>query len=208
MHQRKSLHKIITKKYPDSYALVLQETEQRYLKIAEQVKFASTSKNPLDKRMDVTAYLLAFIQTLEQHGHSFDEIKTVCLEVAYEHVRPKNKLQHWLKRLPVKLGNKWLTNILLQKLNKKVRKRGHPDGFVAEILTNKEETYGLGYGVDILECGICKLFQKHNAQTYTPILCEIDHITSSLAGLTLIRTGTIALGAAKCDFRFQKQTES
>jgi hypothetical protein len=32
----------------------------------------------------------------------------------------------------------------------------------------------------------------------------VDEITSSLAGLKLIRTGTIALGAKKCDFRYQK----
>lgn len=58
---------------------------------------------------------------------------------------------------------------------------------------------------DILECGICKLFKKHNYEKYSSILCEVDEITSRLAGLKLIRTGTIALGAKKCDFRFKKE---
>jgi hypothetical protein len=39
-------------------------------------------------------------------------------------------------------------------------------GFIATIITDKKETLGLGYGVDILECGICKLFNKHNYQKY------------------------------------------
>ena len=46
--------------------------------------------------------------------------------------------------------------------------------------------------------------KKHNYQKYASILCEVDEITSSLAGLKLIRTGTITNGAKKCDFRFQK----
>lgn len=51
---------------------------------------------------------------------------------------------------------------------------------------------------------ICKLFQKHGAGRYAAILCEVDKLTSSLAGLELIRSGTIANGAAKCDFKFRK----
>ena len=72
------------------------------------------------------------------------------------------------------------------------------------MITDKKDTYDLGYGIDILECGICKLFQKHDAAKYASILCEVDKVTSGLAGLELIRTGTIALGATKCDFRFRK----
>ena len=36
------------------------------------------------------------------------------------------------------------------------------------------------------------------------LLDEVDFVTTNLAGLQLVRTGTIATGAAKCDFRFQK----
>jgi hypothetical protein len=30
----------------------------------------------------------------------------------------------------------------------------------------------------------------------------VDYITSEIAGLTLLRTNTIANGGARCDFRF------
>ena len=82
----------------------------------------------------------------------------------------------------------------------------NPDGFIANIITDKKETLGLGYGVDILECGICKLFKKHNYQKYSSILCEVDTITSGFAGLRLVRGGTIALGAKKCDFRWERKS--
>ena len=76
--------------------------------------------------------------------------------------------------------------------------------FARKLLQIKPETYNLGYGFDIYECGICKLFQKHNAGKYASILCEVDKVTSNLAGLELIRNSTIAYGAEKCDFRFKK----
>jgi hypothetical protein len=93
----------------------------------------------------------------------------------------------------------------LKKLNKKLRRKAHPNGFVTNIITDKKETYGFGYGIDIIECGICKLFEKHHYQKFSPILCEVDYITSGLAGLKLIRSGTIANGAKKCDFRFIRE---
>ncbi len=151
------------------------------------------------------AYFLATIQTLEEKQTDFQIIKTVCIEIALDYVRPKNRFQKSLKKLPPKLINTKLSSLVLKVMDKKLSKKGHEDGFLAKIITDKKETFGFGYGIDILECGICKLFNKHNAQQYTPILCEVDKITSSLAGLELIRKGTIANGADKCDFRFKKK---
>lgn len=42
-------------------------------------------------------------------------------------------------------------------------------------------------------------------EKFTPILCEVDFMTSNMAGLQLIRSGTIATGAKICDFRFKKE---
>ena len=102
-----------------------------------------------------------------------------------------------------KYPNTWLGQILIKAFHKRVSVNTNADGFIANILTDKKETFGLGYGIDIIECGICKLFKKHNYSKYASILCEVDEITSGLAGLQLIRTGTIANGAKKCDFRFK-----
>ena len=92
-----------------------------------------------------------------------------------------------MKRIPPKLTNTWIGRILLKSFRKKIGNKGHPDGFLAEIITDKNETYGLGYGINILECGICKLFKKYDYEKYASILCEVDEITSGMAGLKLIR---------------------
>lgn len=183
---------------------IIGEIENHYKIISLDTRFAATSGNPIDKRLDFCAYFLALIKTLDSRNESYETIRKICLEIVMDYVKPKNGIHRLLKRLPAKLVNTWLAYSVIKSLNEKVNKNCHPDGFIANIITDKAETYGLGYGIDILECGICKLFGKHNFQKYSSILCEVDEVTSGLAGLQLIRTGTIAQGANKCDFRFKK----
>ena len=196
--------KAIEKYFPDDPSETLHEVERRYQVIAQDTRFAATSPNPIDKRLDFCAYFLALIQVLENKNLSYEEIKKICLEITYAYVSPKNPFQRWLKKLPVKLIGLRVVKPLLKLFHEKINTRGNAEGFRAEIITDKEETYGLGYGINILECGICKLFHKHNAGKYSTILCEVDKLTSSLAGLELIRKSTIAYGAETCDFRFKK----
>ncbi len=202
---KKYFAKAVQKTYPNNSDLLIAETDKNFKNISKDTNFALSSANPIDKRLDFSAYFLAFIKTLDGQGETFETIREICLEIVIEYVRPKNKIQQFLKLLPATLTNTWLANIFLKGLAKKISQKAHQDGFVAKIITDKNETFGFGYGFDILECGICKLFKKHNYEKYSSILCEVDEITSSLAGLKLIRTGTIALGAKKCDFRFKKE---
>ncbi|CAM4318515.1 hypothetical protein EWU23_09345 [Cytophagaceae bacterium 50C-KIRBA] len=163
----------------------------------------ATSKNPIDKRLSFSAYFLAMIQILDKKGESYEQIRQVCLQVAYDFVQPKNSFQRLIKTWPSRFIQTWLGKLLIQNLKKVAEKPGHLDGFVARIITDKNFTHGLGYGIDILECGICKQFQKRNYARFSSILCEVDYMTTSLAGLEMIRQGTIAQGAELCDFRYK-----
>ena len=198
-----------TRAVKDNYSnrsdFLLTELSRNFRSISNDTTFALISPNPIDRRLDFSAYFLALIKTLDEQGESFDAIRQICLDVVLEYVRPKTEIQLFLKRLPAKLANTWLATVFLTAFNKKISRKAHPDGFRAELITDKRETFGLGYGIDIMECGICKLFKKHKYEKYASILCEVDEITAQLAGLKLVRTGTIALGAQKCDFRFRKE---
>ncbi len=202
---KKYFHRVIQRHFPQQTTRLMLEIEAAFRLLQPEVRFARTSKNPVDRRLEIAAYFLATIEVLHQAGESFENIRTVLLEIANDYVRPKNYFHRLFKRLPPKLIETRIGAVLIQQLAKRAKNQAHPDGFVVQILTDKKETLGFGYGIDILECGICKLFQRHSMQKFAPLLCEIDHITSSLAGLTLKRTGTIALGASKCDFRFEKK---
>jgi hypothetical protein len=196
--------KVIAHHYHDSTKLVA-DIDSSFISILPDIQFASTSPNPMDKRMGIAAYFLATIEVLDKRGESFEKIRSVLIEIAKEYVRPKNYFHKLLKRLPPKIVNTPIARIILKRLDEKLSQKAHHNGFVTNIITDKNETYGFGYGIDIIECGICKLFEKHRYQKFSSILCEVDYITSELAGLKLIRSGTIANGAKKCDFRFTKE---
>jgi hypothetical protein len=179
------------------------DIDARYETICPDVAFARASSNPMDRRLEFCAYFLATIQALEADGAAFADIKRLCVAIAESYVRPRNSLHRWLKRLPARLIGTPVMRIIVHILDHKTGKKGHPDGFLVRVITDPVQTFGLGYGFDILECGICTLFHKHGASSYVSILCEVDRLTSSTAGLELVRGGTIASGASKCDFRFK-----
>jgi len=200
--------KAVESHFPDRGQLLITETEERFKVLSKSTSFVVKSSNPIDRRLDFAAYFLAFIQTLENNAQSFELIRSICLEITSDYVSPKNGFQAWLKRLPPRMIGLGISRFLLEIFNKRTSKLGHPDGFRANVITEKAATFGLGYGIDILECGICKLFSKHNGSKYASILCEVDQVTSGLAGLELIRKSTIANGAEKCDFRFKRLNTS
>lgn len=201
---KKHFHSAIQRRYPAQAETLVSELEARYAFLKKEVAFAKKSANPVDRRLDFTACFLALVQVLEKQGEPFEEIREICLEITHEYVRPKNAVQAWFKRLPVKIIGSPLGSLLTNFMKKKTEKLGHPDGFRTKMVTDPAQTFGLGYGMDILECGICKQFQKHGMQRYATILCEVDKLTSALAGLEMVRSSTIANGAEKCDFRWRK----
>ncbi|HET6766457.1 MAG TPA: L-2-amino-thiazoline-4-carboxylic acid hydrolase [Chitinophagaceae bacterium] len=188
--------------HPDE---IITSVDAHYKIISVDTSFAASSGNPIDKRLDFCAYFLALIKTLDERGESYETTRKICLEIVTEYVKPRNQIQQFVKKLPARLVNTWLATFFLKEFARRVSRNANPDGFIANIITDKQETLGLGYGIDILECGICKLFKKHNYQRYSSILCEVDALTSDLAGLKLVRNGTIASGASKCDFRWERK---
>ena len=194
----------LQKHFPQKHNSLQSQIDLEFGSLQPDIRFGATSSNPMDRRMNIAGYFLATIKALDKAGVDYDSIRNIVLEIAHEYVQPRNRFHLFLKKLPPKFIGTRLGKTLIDYLKKRFYENTHPDGFKVKILTDKAETYGFGYGFDIVECGICKLFQKHDCQKFASVLCEVDYITSGMAGLTLIRTGTIANGAKKCDFRFQK----
>lgn len=63
------------------------------------------------------------------------------------------------------------------------------------------------WGVDYISCGICQLFREERAADFIPYLCFLDLPQYKARGIGLVRTQTLALGAEKCDFRFNLRGE-
>lgn len=145
--------------YPDVFAELMVKVKANYTVIAPDIAFSRRSDNPLDRRLDFCACFLALIKTLDQRGEPYEKIKRVSLEVVTDYVTPKNNFGRWLKRLPSKLIGTAFWNALIRMLAKKIEKNRHPQGFIAKVILANDQTYGLGYGVDIVECGVMQAVQ-------------------------------------------------
>ena len=70
-------------------------------------------------------------------------------------------------------------------------------------LTITERSDDHKWGYNITSCAICHQFGKYDAMDLVPYMCATDDLMSDKGHQGLERTGTIALGASRCDFRYE-----
>ncbi len=78
--------------------------------------------------------------------------------------------------------------------------RAHPGQFKLESVQTEDDAFQWGF--NMTSCAICYLYGQHDAMALVPYMCASDDVISDQRGQGLRRTGTIALGAHHCDFRF------
>ncbi|MEM9621030.1 MAG: L-2-amino-thiazoline-4-carboxylic acid hydrolase [Pseudomonadota bacterium] len=81
----------------------------------------------------------------------------------------------------------------------------HPGEFVLEVVNAEGESFDSGY--NIKSCAICYHFARYDAMALVPYMCASDDVISDKGQQGLRRTGTIALGAQQCDFRYTRGGE-
>jgi hypothetical protein len=79
------------------------------------------------------------------------------------------------------------------------QRSGRPGEFVFEVIPADEQG---AWGINILSCAICHQFSKHGAMDLVPYMCASDDVLSDSFDQGLRRTGTIGVGAHRCDFRY------
>ena len=194
---------LLRRRFGDRSIELIESVEKEFLLLRRDVDFTQQSKNPMDRRIVIAGLLLALMKTLRNEGCDFETIRTIALEIAENLVTPKSRFHFILKRLKTVVVLLPFIQRLLEKKIHAARNFVDPLGFSVGYVKGNDS--GLLFGIDIHQCGICILFTKHGFAEYTKILCEIDYITSSIAGLTLRRTSTIANGGSVCDFRFYRR---
>lgn len=79
------------------------------------------------------------------------------------------------------------------------QQESRPGEFVFEVVGSEGDT---NYAMNVRSCAICALFSQFDAMDLVPYMCALDDLFSDMNGSGLRRTGTIALGATHCDFRY------
>jgi hypothetical protein len=74
--------------------------------------------------------------------------------------------------------------------------------FVADFLPG--EGRGFSFGVDYHRCAIVELLGQLGNPELAPHICPLDFAQSEVLGWGLQRSGSIARGASRCDFRYTR----
>jgi hypothetical protein len=75
-----------------------------------------------------------------------------------------------------------------------------PGEFVYEVYSGEDDN--LDWGMNVKSCGICHQYAKYDAMDLVPYMCATDDVMSDKTNQGLRRTGSIAVGAHQCDFRY------
>lgn len=59
--------------------------------------------------------------------------------------------------------------------------------------------------LDVERCPLAEMFAREGAPEVGPLICKLDDAMAEMLGVELRRTGTIAAGATRCDFRYRRR---
>lgn len=194
-----SFRAVLGVEFPAEADSILQENYEEFTDTLPRLPYIGGDKNLLTENLVISAWFLSLYKTLNKRGHSDDFIGDLCYRIAEDFVRKQPKLAAKLQGM---LAGTGIFKLMYRKLSEKSQKREYPGDFVVQYVEGNGADYD--YGFDFTECGICKLFQAENAGQFAKHMCRIDYLTTSFNGIELIRTGTIANGHEKCDFRFRR----
>jgi len=193
--------KVVAAHYGDRFTdAIAVEARQEYESLIPQLPYIGGRENPLTQIMVAAGMFLALYKPLKAHGQAVEEIGALVYEAverAYD-LFPRSLLRLY--------GRLSFTRHSLRKarvMALESQQRRYAGDWVYSFVEGDGEEFD--YGLDFEECGICKFFQAQGAEEFALSMCRLDFIASDRLGWGLVRTGTIAEGAEKCDFRYKVQ---
>jgi hypothetical protein len=198
-----STQKVFKARFGDDLSAALTvETKKAYEALRPEIPYIGGKQNMFTEWLNYGAYYLAMFRVLSARGHNADEVGRLIFET-YEVMADYPK---WFLRIVgrFKYGEKYKEK--LREAAAASQKRKYPADFVSSFIEGDGENFS--YGLDITECGICKLYAAQGADRLTRYMCLSDYVISRAFNRGLVRHKTIAEGSEKCDFRFKKGRET
>lgn len=173
---------------PDPDAVV-SEAEAHFDALIPTMAYADRPGHPMASSVFSCEGLLALYLALRERGVDVHDYGAVMLET--------------MPSLPMGDGQAELTTELFTAMvdaAAESQREARPGEFVYELVGPED---GANWGMNVLSCAICASYAKHDAMDLVPYMCAGDDVVSDAFGQGLRRTGTIALGAHRCDFRYK-----
>jgi len=181
---------------------LMKDIRQEYENLASDMPYIGGEENMFTEWLIYSVYYLAVYRVLKAEGQRVEEVGKVIFDtfnVMADH--PK-----WLLHLVggLKYNERYMSQ--LKEAIEKTQERRYPADWVAAFIEGDGEDFD--YGIDIIECGICKFYHAQGADELAPYLCLSDSVLSDAFDRGLVRYKTLAEGADVCDFRYKKGRET
>lgn len=179
--------------------LLAMEARQEFEALIPQLPYIGGGRNPHTPLIVGAAMFLALYRPLKARGRPVEEIGALASE-AVETVY--GLFPRFLFPL---YGRRTFSRHARRRARKRAlesQERRYPGDWVYTVVEGDGSTFD--WGLDYVECGICKLYHAQRADEFTPYLCRLDFIASAWFEWGLGRTMTLAAGDEKCDFRFTR----
>lgn len=147
----------------------------------------------------MAGWLTALYQAMREKGRSAADAGRLLydLNAADWAALPRQRARTMGKAL---FSRRYLT--ALKKWAADSQKRRYPGDWVVRVVPGDGKTFDVGY--DYTACGAVTYFRAQGVAEVAPYFCLNDFLASKAEGTGLVRTGTIAQGAALCDFRYKR----
>ena len=182
---------------------IIQETRQEFERLIPEIPYIGGKANNLTQDLIDCTMLLALYQVLKREGFRIEEIGKIVIEMEQKRV-------HSYPRFVLELLGKVIHSPLgknrLKKAADKSQEGRYPGGWVSVYIEGDGEEFD--FGIDYLECGLCKFYHQQGADEFTPYLCQFDYVQQSAMRAGFFRSMTLAEDAERCDFRWKRGGET
>jgi hypothetical protein len=163
------------------------------------IPYVGGDENQLTQEMVQSAMALALYRAMKNQGKSVEETGHLLYQTVEAMVDSYPSLL-------VRAVGFYEMSAFGQRKNRRAalesQKRLYPENWVFNFVEGAGQNFD--WGIDYTECGIVKFFQAQSADELARYMCLADYPMSKAFGMGLVRTTTLAEGAAKCDFRFKR----
>lgn len=176
------------------YEPILREVEGQLHGLAPRVP--RTGAPDGDRLLDLSAVLLALHLALAPRGWTAAQTGALLYDCT---VTMLSDMPGWAKRA---LRALFFLPAYNRRLLKRIVGEAPPHGFEGEYLAGGPGSFS--FGVNYTRCALLCYLTAEGHPELAPQLCALDRAQSDAWGLGLARTGTLATGADRCDFRWTR----
>jgi hypothetical protein len=198
-----STEKVLCARFGQSRAEVLaHDIRQEYEALTVEAPHIGGEGNTFSEWLTYGVYYLAVYHVLKSLGQTIEQAGRIIYET-YEVMADRPQ---WLINLVggLKYGQGYVEQ--LRAAAAASQERRYPGDWVCTFVEGDGETFD--YGLDVMECGICKFYHAQGADELAPYMCLSDYVVSRAFSRGLVRYKTIAEGTEVCDFRYKQGRET